>query len=405
MTQLKQDVDPKLEQKKLLIFGIVILIFFIGLAIIFNQIEGTRLRSDIYLRWYATVALLEEGRNIYDPLNAKEVNMIVYGVPEISMKPGFYYPANLLFLTVPLALMNYKTAHLVWTILGQIFYVLGIYAVIRTLKWPQRAISITLFLGLCLLFLPALQHAIWGQFNTIGVLCLGLSYLALSKDKYVLAGILVTGLTVKPHPYVLTIVLLLLWALFQTWRWRFLLGFGLSAIVQWIITEMLQPGWVLAFFDALVGYLPSQSVIDWFWNPYQVITGIIILAALALFWLNRHKPLESSAFAGTLSISLAIGALIVPIVGMMHTVVMPIPILLILFNYNKLSSKLFRYAVSSFAVIYILGWLVFVIGLSQPDIYGQHIVWSEAVYKAILPLLVIIWAIPLSLGRYRNAKW
>jgi hypothetical protein len=203
---------------------------------------------------------------------------------------------------------------------------------------------------------------------------------------------------------VLTIAFLLIWALFQTWRWRFLFGFGLAALGQWLLTEMLQPGWMLAFFDVLGEYLPSQSVIDWFWNPYQAVTAVTVLAALVLFWLNRHQSLESPAFAGTLSIGLALSALIVPLVGMMHTVVMPIAVLLILFYYYKFSPKLFRYAAISFIVIFILGWLVFVIGLSQADLYGQHIVWSEGVYKALLPLLVLIWAIPLSLGKYRHVE-
>lgn len=405
MTPSKKNIDPKVEQNKLLIFSVVILLFMVGVAITLNRLEGTRLRSDVYLRWYAAAALLQEGRNIYDPLNAEEVNLIVYGVPQIDMKPGFYYPANLLLFLIPLAWIPYETAHLVWTILGQVFYILGIYAVIRALNWPQRASLITLFLGLCLLYLPALQHTIWGQFNTIGVLSLGLCYLALSRNKFVLAGALITGLTVKPHPYVLTLVFLLLWALFQAWRWRFLLGFISAGIAQWLVTEMLQPGWVFAFFNSLGGYFPTRSVIDWFWNPFQGVTAVLILASLVLFWVNRHKPLESPAFAGSLAISLAVTALVVPIVGMMHTVVMPIPILLLFFYYHKFSSRLFRYAIINFIVIYILGWFVFIFGLSRADLYGQHIIWSEIIYKAVLPLLVIVWSLPLFLGKYRHAEW
>jgi hypothetical protein len=47
MTTSKQTVDPRLEQKKLLIFGSIVLLFIVGLAITFNQTEGTRLRSDM----------------------------------------------------------------------------------------------------------------------------------------------------------------------------------------------------------------------------------------------------------------------------------------------------------------------------------------------------------------------
>jgi len=230
-----------------------------------------------------------------------------------------------------------------------------------------------------------------------------LSYLALSKQRYGLAGVLLTGLTIKPHPYVLTIVFLLGWAFFQAWRWRFLLGFALAGIGQWLLAELWQPGWVWAFLDSLGGYLPSRSVIDWFWNPYQGVTAVIVLASLVLLAKNRHEPLESPAFAGSLSISLAVSALVVPLVGMMHTVVLPIAILLILFHYSRSAAKPFQYAAISFVIIYLLGWFVFLFGLSRADLYEQHIQWSEGVYKAVLPLLVITWSLPLALGKIKHA--
>jgi hypothetical protein len=122
----------------------------------------------------------------------------------------------MLIFTGPLALLPYPTAHFLWTIAVQLFYLLSIWLMMRLAQWPTTINHKTIFLVLCTLFLPNLQHTIWGQFNTIGVLSLVVVYLMLQQKRYIWAGIWAAGLTFKPHAYVLTLVFLMFWAAHTT---------------------------------------------------------------------------------------------------------------------------------------------------------------------------------------------
>ena len=50
--------------------------------------------------------------------------------------------------------------------------------------------------------------------------------------------------------------------------------------------------------------------------------------------------------------------------------------------------------------IYVAGWVGFLVGLSY-QAFGDHIFWSELFYKAILPFVLTLFALPLSL----KTKW
>jgi hypothetical protein len=66
------------EEKKQWILALVGILFVIAFALVLNSNPQTRLKSDIYLRWYATEKLFSEGRNLYDERNGREVIEIVY---------------------------------------------------------------------------------------------------------------------------------------------------------------------------------------------------------------------------------------------------------------------------------------------------------------------------------------
>lgn len=380
-------------QKKFLIFVTVLVLFSIGTAVVLNNVPFIRLKSDIYLRWYATVKLFAEERSLYDELNSIEVDTIVYG-EDSGLASGFYYPAYLVVFTGPLAGLPYQTAHLLWTLAVQLFYIAAISVMVIHFNWPGTVNQKTLFMVLVLFSIPSLQHTIWGQFNTFGILCLALVIVLLQKEQPGLAGVLAFGLTMKPQGLMLTIAWLLLWALVRRERWRFLAAFALTAGVMWLLAELAQPGWVLAFWGALGGYLPTKSVIDTLWNPYQIMSLLLALATLFLFLKNRNADQFSAAFAGCLALSTAVSALIIPIVGMFHVLVMPLSVILLLPFYQKFMPAWYRRNLILLSVIYFFGLVGFLIGLTEIVPYGLHIIWSEFVYKALLPFAVGLMALP-----------
>ena len=381
------------DQLKFGLFSLVMVLLFVAIAITLNQIPLMRLKSDIYLRWYATEKMFTDGRNLYDVHNSVEVDNIVYG-RDSGLASGYYYPAQMLLFTAPLSFLPYRTAHLIWTVAVQLFYFLALSTVAFYVNWPAKVNQKSFFLTAVVLSIPSLQHTIWGQFNTIGILALALSYIALRKQKLLLAGALIIGLTFKPHVTVLTLLFFLLWAVFKKVRWRFLVGVVGGGIFAWVLAELFQSNWVFSFFGSLGRYIPIQSVVDKIWNPYQLVSLILLVISLMIFVYNRQFEADSAEFTGGLVLSMSTWALVVPVVGMFHVMVLPIGIILLASYYQQYSARIYKYFMYLISIIYIAGWIGFLFGLKFKT-FGDHIFWSELFYKAILPIVLTVFALPL----------
>jgi hypothetical protein len=383
------------DTKKFLMLATLGLLFCLAFAFAINRNPVTLYRSDMYLRWYAIDKLFSDARDLYDSRNGEEVISYAWGEQTYPWTPNFYYPAHLLVLIGPLALLPYPVAHLIWTVTGQIFYLVGVWLSMRLVAWPDSVNKRTALIVAAAFFLPYIRHTIWGQFNTIGVLSLVLCLYALRKGHHGLAGVLAIGFTFKPHTTVLTLAFLILWALFKRERWPFLFGFGLSALVTWAAAEVFQPGWVLDFVKTLGAYGSMKSAFDLLWNPYQVVAGVSCAMALFLFLRNRRTPATSAAFAGCICLSLAVWCLVVPAIDIMHIVMLPVAVVLLLASLQVTYPRLYRCALIATALVYILGIVGFAWGLSRPELYGKHILWTEYAYNIAVPMLVGLFSLPL----------
>jgi hypothetical protein len=390
------------EHKKSLVLAIVGIVFSLGFTVILGKNSATLYRSDLYLRWYAIDKLAVEGRSLYDSRNGAEVTTEVWGEGGSLWTENFYYPAHLMVLIGPLALLPYPTAHLMWTLAGQFFYLLALWLCMRLYGWPDSINKQTVLLVAAVLFIPYLQHTIWSQFNTISVLSLVFCLYALRGHKYGLAGILAVGLTFKPHATVLLLAFLLIWALFKRDRWCFFVGFGLTALALWAITELLQPSWVVGFLSSLGGYGPADSVLDGFWNPYQVPASVLCLVALVFFVRNGRASASSSAFKGCIILGFAIWSLVMPVLGMLHIVMLPVAVVLLLSSLQTDYPWLYRPGLYGLVVLYGLGIAGFAWGLSSPDRYGSHITWAKYAYKVAAPIYFGLLSLPLCLIRKRQ---
>jgi len=385
-----------LERQKLIVSTAIGLFFIFAFALVLNHFELTRLKSDIFLRWYPTTKLFSEGRNIYDPKNGKEVWQILFNLGGNPFGGEnnflFFYPAHLLIFIAPLALLPYQTAHLIWTITVQLFYVASISLAIRASKWPTTNTTITIFLGLALIFIPHIQHTIWGQFNTIGMLGLVLSILALRDGRYTIAGAWAVCLTFKPQNDLLTLAFLLFWSLWHQKRWLFFAGFGLVSSLCWLFAELLQPDWVISFFASLSHYTATKSVMDEWGRTGQIITPLLVLLSLATFYWQRKAAPNSTAFMACVTLSMGVWALIVPIVGMMHIVFLTLAVVWLVPIWQR-QPAYGAYPLYTFVTLYFLGWLGFLLGFLTHT--GAQIVWAEAAYKVLFPWIVILFSLPL----------
>ncbi|MFZ0546434.1 MAG: glycosyltransferase family 87 protein [Candidatus Promineifilaceae bacterium] len=389
------------SQKKLWFLALIGIFFTLGLTLTLNRVPFIRYKSDLFLRWHATVKLFEEGRNLYDARNGEDISEIVYG-GDLGYETNFYYPAFLIIFTGPLSLVSYPTAHFIWTTAVQLFYLIGLWRIIQEVGWPQQVNHITAFMLVCVLFVPYLQHTIWGQFNTIGMLSLAICWIMLRRSKYGLAGALATGMLIKPQSSILVLVFLFIWVIAKKPRWPFLIGFSITSFVLWLVPELIQPGWIFDFIKSLGGYVPTTSVLDQWWNPNQVLAVALTLGAIFLFLRLRNTSIDSPQFAASLGISLYLWALIVPIVGMFHILMFPITIIMLLSHLQHIYPRVYKVALACFGSIYILGWIGFIVGLFGAGLYGMHIIWSEMAYKAALPVISILFSLPLLMSPNEN---
>ncbi len=389
------------DSKKRLVLFVVCLLFFIALAAWLSAQGNILIRSDHFSRWYAVYKLLAEGRSLYDPRNGAEI-VALNSIPTAPVEGSFFYPAYLMLFIVPVARLPYPLAHFIWLVTIQLFLLLGLWLTARQTGWPERVSGFTVLIGLSVVFIPSLQHTIWGQFNTIGVISLALTYAALRAGRYGLAGVAAAGLTFKPQVMLLTLAGLLVWAALTRLRWRFYLGFGLSVLGLWAGAELLEPGWVphfLAGVQAYAAYLHPLSTFDQIWPTHGVLAGALGLGALALFVYNRRSAPATPQFLGCLALSLGVWWGAVPVLGMLHLVALPLALIFLFSGLRQTYPRLYRYGIPIFLILYGLGLAGFIGGLANPAWYGWHIRLAELAYKTAAVLTLIALAIPLCLKR------
>lgn len=399
------NLDSRKAEKILILVGIS---FCVGMAVVLVLNPVMPFRSDLLPRWYATRQWLLHGRNLYDPQNGIEVFEKFSPYIASPEDANFYYPAHLVIFTLVLALLPYHIAHLVWTFLVQFFYLASLWIVMDMLKMPGSFLRRTLVMITAVLFIPAFQQTIWSQFNTLALFSLVLAIYCLKRERYTLGGMLLVGVTLKPQALLLSLILLLLWSLFDRRRWNFFISFVVAMLVTFILTLIAQPGWLGEFFRGLRVYRTeiggAVSVLERIWDPSHLLSAFLLLSALYLFIRNRHSSIDSAAFAGCIGLSIGCWFLVVPIIGTLHLVALPVAAIFIAWSLRALRHPFYRLAVSIFVVLYLIGWTGFLVGLLSSGPANLHVVLMEIAYKFIAPALIALIALaPTLYGEQRGA--
>jgi hypothetical protein len=390
---------PPLERQKLMILAFIGLLYSVGIAVLVQNMmsQGFPVTDDFFSRWYASKMLLTTGRSVYDWANSVELSRI--GNWPLVHQLGYYYPAYLLIFTAPLSLLPFAAARIVWTVAGLWCLWLGMVIMARQLTPPLPVNRLTLLLVLTTISVPVLQHTLNAQFNTLGVLALALTFRALRRQQYWQAGLWAGGLLFKPQATALVLLVWLIWTLFGRQRRAFWLGLGAVSLAFWGIAEILEPGWVIHFWQALNTYEPTRSVVDRLWNPAQVIS--LALVAITIWLAVRLRGVSAGAvsFSGLILWGLCINALIVPLFGMLHMVLIGLMAIILVSDVAATYPAWEKRAWWGVIVIFVLGLAVFVGSLAGWGLAGPHIVAAELVYKIIVPAALALVSLLLMFSR------
>jgi len=390
------------ERSKLwFLLGLGIL-YCLVLGFLFQQLPSSGYNDDFHARWYASRQRFETGRSIYDWQNAQEVSKLT-GWP-LVYELRYYYPAYLLVFTAPLSFLPYPLARFLWTVCGLWALWSG---TLLFLRFPRRVLSInqiTILLVFITTSLPVFQHTLNGQFNTIGVLSLGLTYWALLRKRYGLAGLFAAGLLFKPQATFFALAFFVFWSIWRKERWKFLFGLGTAALGLWGIAELLERNWISTFFKSLDSYTDIRSVLMQLGDTRAILSIGLGALTLWLFWRWREQEPSDWIFRSGLLWAICLSVLIIPLYAMLHAVLLGPMFALLLGIVADWKPAWLQRTWWVTVAVFTAGLVVFIIALLLTGTTGLHIAAAESVYRVAAPL-VIGGIVLASLFSAAKSKW
>jgi ABC-type multidrug transport system fused ATPase/permease subunit len=226
------------------------------------------------------------------------------------------------------------------------------------------------------------------------------------------AGALLAVGTIKPQLAWLLVGWLLLWAL-SDWRARRRLLFGFGVVMALLLAgaEIVLPGWLRMFVEAVGqyhGYTQNQSVLEVMIDGAfgtsgrighvagEILAGVALLACLPPLWKWRRAREGSREFGYAIALVLALTVVVMPMYAPYNQVLLVPAILLLVRNRMRLlmRSRIVRlgYVVGGF----LLGWQwiasllltgIYVFGFQARALQG----WSWPFFATLaLPVCVFI---------------
>jgi len=238
--------------------------------------------TDFLYRWMPTRLYLFEGyQNPYSPEVEYQVELAHHGHPhQGSETPGiFAYPFYIIPFYIPFAaIQNYLLARTLWMTLLEIIHVLTVIITLRLFKIQLRTSTLIFIILFSLFFSFFSQPIIDGNPSPIAALFVILSLWAISKQKDLMAGILLAFSTIKPQMVLLFFILVWIWA-YSHKRWKIINGSLISLIAFFGLSFIFLPVWFSEFLKDVILYPLIAS-------PHSPITILDQLLPGLLKWIS-----------------------------------------------------------------------------------------------------------------------
>jgi hypothetical protein len=282
--------------------------------------------SDLYPRWLGARELLVHHRDPYTADITREIQIGYYGRPldptrknDPIDQQGFAYPIYVVLMLAPTVTLPFSTVHRTFFWLFVALTTMSVPLWLGTLRWRlSRSEAFTAILVTLGCF-PAIQGLRLQQLTVLVVALLAGSMYAITRRRFVLAGILLAMASIKPQLVFLLILWLCIWLL-GNWRerQRVLWSFVISMAVLVVAGEFLLPGWISEFRGAMKDYYRytggGNSLLNGFLPPIGARIASVVLVAMVLVfaWRNRRAGEETPAFRWLLCFTLATTLVVIP---------------------------------------------------------------------------------------------
>jgi hypothetical protein len=363
--------------------------------------------SDLYPRWLGARELLRRGRNPYSVEITREIQQGYYGRkidPARSDDPkdeqGFAYPAYVVFLLAPTIDLPFEVVQKGFRWLLIAFAGATVLLWLYVLRWKPSLGTALIFIVFMLGWLPMVQGIKLQQLSLLVAGLLAACGACLAGGWLLVAGGLLALATIKPQLTWPLVLWLLLWAS-SNWRERrrFVFGFGLVMLLLLGGAQLVLPGWLRMFADAIGQYhryTQNQSVLVWSFGSIAgriLEAGSVLVCALCI-WRARREPAASAVFGRAFGVVLALTVVIVPMFAPYNQVLLAPAILALFRNEHEGQATLpsIRLARVVGAILLVWPWIA-VIGLSlaylwlTPELRQR--LWPMPFYSNfMLPLFV-----------------
>ncbi|HEY1658643.1 MAG TPA: glycosyltransferase 87 family protein [Candidatus Sulfotelmatobacter sp.] len=345
--------------------------------------------GDFYPIWLTTRELLRHHRDPYTRQITQEIQIGLFGRtmdwrrktdPPANFR-AFVYPLYTDLLAAPLALLGFDRVRVGLGLLLPFLTAGGFVLWLEAFDLPVRRGTLAIIIVLSLVSYPILEGLYALQVGLFVGAILAAAVAALARGQNLFAGMLLAFACVKPQLVWLLAIWLLLWA-FSVWKRRrvFALSFIFTLTTLLLLSQIVLPGWVVAWWRAITQYpsytLPplTQLVLGRFLGN---AVGLAMLAlAGAICWIARRREPASAEFSLAVSFVLAVTIILSPTGGAVYDQVILIPAIFWLgARRAALLGGGFPIRVEWFAAVIVMSWQ-----------------WFAASAVALLSVFFPVWA-------------
>lgn len=280
--------------------------------------------NDFYPIW---LTAREHPSDLYGPEMTRDIQLGLFGRPLDPRIPSdpptdyrtYAYPAFTELLCWPAAAIPFPIFRILLTLGLAIITLFSVLIWGRLLAFQPGPVWTAVVLVLTFSSYPVIEGLYADQMGLVVGFLLAASLFALSREQFLLAGILMALTLVKPQMTMLEIGFLLLWTL-HNWRIRKQFAFGLVFMAGVLVVSSLivWPHWIQSWLHVLSGYHryarpPLVKIVlatplgpGLFDIAGAVLVAASVVIALALIWRHRAASLNSFEFWLTSALLLCI---------------------------------------------------------------------------------------------------
>lgn len=387
------EIAPK--QNLNLIFLFVFIILVLIFAIIAQVLTQTRafLVNDDFFTFYLSAYMSIRGQ---DPYQVEQwiTNHNLFGATWIPNQI-YPYPLPLALLLAPLGWLSLGQASAAWMFMAQVFVLVTVLVVMSFWQIPHVTPYIFPVLVGVFLFRPTIVAIRNGQIGPYLLFIVVLVAFFWEKKKWLLGGLALAFLSLKPGIGLPIIGLLFLWLLFRR-QSQGVIGVIVASLAILLVGWIYDPGWIQKFLwvgeqklDYAFGYSPTL------WGMagalcknnsactvYVGAAACLLLVAVYLYWLLWKWRWVDPIIA--VSSALPVAVLVTPYMWAYDQIFLILPLVLIV---GRMAERKFPYLVSSTFILFVS---IFSIVLVLLAMRVGHDGWSALISLLVLGLMVFL---------------